>query len=81
MSTSLPTLSSVERAIKLFVPEIARTDARREAKEFLRRYKVNPTPFDLRILGYITDNTPKNAFNEIRQNDLNAARRLGLVAA
>lgn len=81
MSTALPTLSSVERTIQLLAPGIARTDARREAKEFLVRYRVKPTPFDLRILGYITDNTPKNAFNEIRENDQAAARRLGLAAA
>lgn len=81
MSSALPTLSAVEKTIELFVPGIQRTDARREAKEFLRRYKVNPTPFDLRIFGYITDNTPKQAFNEIRDNDKAAARRLGLVAA
>ena len=64
-----------------------RADIKRLGKQLRRDYIADMPTWDphavkdVRILGIITDTTPRDAFREITDNDRAAAKRLGLVAA
>lgn len=82
----MPTLAAWEQRIRAHSEAnrlcLTRTDVRRAAKHFARRQAaVTDLDRDLRILGIVSDRTPREAFREISLNDKAAARRLGLVSA
>lgn len=64
-----------------------RSDIKRLAKQLRRDYLADMERWhpeavsDTRILGITKDETPRDAFRKISQNDRAAARRLGLVSA
>lgn len=80
----MPTLAAWEGRIRAHSEAhrlcLTRTEVRRAAKHFSRRQEDTlDLDRDLRILGIISDPTPREALREITDNDKAAARRLGLA--
>lgn len=89
--TDIPSLADFEGQARILAGQEAltrtRSDIKRLAKVLRRDWIADmetrdpDSVKDVRILGTITDATPRDAFREITYNDRAAARRLGLVAA
>lgn len=87
----VPTLAVFEDQARILAERegltVTRGDIKRLGKQLRREYITDmPTwdphaVHDTRILGIITDSTPRDAFREISDNDRAAARRLGLTIA
>ena len=91
MPADIPSLATFEGQARILAEQQSLTLSRAEVKKLakqLRREYVDDMPSwdpdavrDTRILGIVTDTTPRDAFREITANDSAAAQRLGLAAA
>lgn len=91
MPADIPSLATFEGQARILAEQqsltLSRVEVKKLAKQLRREYFDDMPSWDpdavrdTRILGVVTDATPREAFREITANDRAAAQRLGLVSA